>query len=88
MLSAAKVMASRLKGSGYEYINLDCGWSTKHRDPATGNLVVNTTRFPHGVSLRTSTFTRAVSHMFTASKCFGMDSALGLLCNHWRAVFV
>ena len=30
-------------------MNLDCGWSTKHRDPRNGSLLVNTTRFPHGM---------------------------------------
>ena len=49
VLTAAKTMATRLKPAGYEFVNLDCGWSTKHRDPATGSLVVNSTRFPNGM---------------------------------------
>ena len=31
------------------YINLDCGYSTGVRDPATGDLVVNATKFPFGL---------------------------------------
>jgi len=50
VLDAARAMASKLSGSGYAYVNLDCGWSTKHRDPATGELQVNATRFPHGMA--------------------------------------
>lgn len=49
VMAAARVMAAKLKPSGYEYINLDCGWSTKHRDPVTGTLLVNSTRFPSGM---------------------------------------
>ena len=50
VLGTARTMASKLAPSGYEYVNLDCGWSTKHRDPATGLLQVNRTRFPHGMA--------------------------------------
>ena len=42
-------MASKLRVAGYEYVNLDCGYSTKRRD-AQGKLVVNTTRYPHGMT--------------------------------------
>ena len=49
VMDAARSMAANLAPHGYQYINLDCGWSTKHRDPATGSLLVNTTRFPHGM---------------------------------------
>ena len=42
-------MADKLHSFGYEYISLDCGYSTKRRD-AEGALVVNTTRYPHGMS--------------------------------------
>ena len=49
VLAAAHAMSEKLALAGYNYINLDCGWSTKHRDPSTGNLQVNVTRFPHGM---------------------------------------
>ena len=49
VLDAARAMSDKLAPAGYKYINLDCGWSTTHRDPRTGNLQVNTTRFPHGM---------------------------------------
>lgn len=49
ILEVAHAMASSpLKKAGYEFINLDCGYSTKRRDKG-GNLVVNRTRFPHGM---------------------------------------
>lgn len=38
-----------LKEAGYEYINLDCGYSTGFRS-ADGSLTVNTTRYPHGMA--------------------------------------
>lgn len=49
VLEAARVMATKLAPFGYQYINLDCGWSTKHRDLTSGRLVVNATRFPRGM---------------------------------------
>ena len=49
IVEIAEVMASKLRVVGYEYVNLDCGYSTKRRD-AQGKLVVNTTRYPHGMT--------------------------------------
>ena len=49
IVEIAEVMASKLRVAGYEYVNLDCGYSTKRRD-AQGKLVVNTTRYPHGMT--------------------------------------
>ncbi|EDQ84720.1 uncharacterized protein MONBRDRAFT_34585 [Monosiga brevicollis MX1] len=37
-----------LKEAGYEYVNLDCGYSTGFRD-AQGQLVVNTSLYPSGL---------------------------------------
>ena len=48
VLAAAHTMKDRLASVGYEYIALDCGYSTKQRD-AEGNLQVNKTRFPRGI---------------------------------------
>lgn len=49
ILDVAKAIAnSPLKGAGYEYVNLDCGYSTGFRDN-NGKLTVNTTRYPHGM---------------------------------------
>ena len=42
-------MAEKLRPHGWEFMSLDCGYSTKRRDDG-GNLVVNTTRFPHGMA--------------------------------------
>jgi alpha-galactosidase len=41
-------VSSGLKTLGYEYINLDCGYSTGFRG-TDGSLTVNTTRYPHGM---------------------------------------
>jgi len=48
IVEIAKAMSEKLKPAGYEYMNLDCGYSTKRRD-AEGNLVVNLTQYPHGM---------------------------------------
>jgi alpha-galactosidase len=48
VVAAARDMARYLAPSGYEYISLDCGYTTERRD-STGNLVVNATRYPHGM---------------------------------------
>ena len=49
VLATARALASSpLKAAGYDYINLDCGWSTGLRD-ASKNLVVNRTKFPNGL---------------------------------------
>ena len=48
VLDAARAMASKLAHAGCMYINLDCGWSTTQRDPETGGLLVNATRFLQG----------------------------------------
>ena len=45
---ANAVASSPLKAAGYEYINLDCGYSTGFRGP-NGTLTVNTNRYPHGM---------------------------------------
>eukprot|EP00039_Didymoeca_costata_P014372 m.231316 g.231316 ORF g.231316 m.231316 type:complete len:408 (+) comp16006_c1_seq9:28-1251(+) len=42
------LVSSGLKDVGFKYVNLDCGYSTGHRD-SNGSLVVNTTRYPHGM---------------------------------------
>ncbi len=49
VLAEARTMQEKLLPLGYQYINLDCGWSTTLRDPKTGELLVNKTRFPHGM---------------------------------------
>lgn len=49
IMAQAQVMSEKLASFGWEYISLDCGYSTKRRD-AQGNLVVNMTRYPHGMT--------------------------------------
>ena len=49
MLGVAKTIAdSELGKAGYEYVNLDCGYSTGFRD-SHGALQVNTTLYPGGM---------------------------------------
>lgn len=49
ILAVASAIASTpLKAAGYEYVSLDCGYSTGFRG-ADGSLTVNTTRYPHGL---------------------------------------
>lgn len=49
ILAVANAMASTpLQAAGYEYVSLDCGYSTGFRG-ADGSLTVNTTRYPHGL---------------------------------------
>jgi alpha-galactosidase len=45
---ADEMVASGLKDAGYDYVNLDDCWAEPDRDK-DGNLVVNRTRFPHGL---------------------------------------
>ena len=42
---ARAFVATPLKAAGYEYVNLDCGYSTGFRSE-NGSLTVNTTRYP------------------------------------------
>ena len=50
MRSVADAMVSTgLAAAGYEYVSLDCGWTTGYRDHATGEQIVNASRFPHGM---------------------------------------
>ena len=46
---ADAMVSTGLKAAGYQYVNLDCGWTTGFRDNTTGQQIVNTTRYPHGM---------------------------------------
>src|SRR5277367_4045198 len=43
---ADAIVKSGMKDAGYEYVNIDDCWQVS-RD-ATGNIVIDTQRFPHG----------------------------------------
>lgn len=43
------MVSSGMAAAGYEYINIDAGYLTHKRDPTTSKLVVNPTKFPHGI---------------------------------------
>ena len=45
---ARAIEGSPLKAAGYEYVNLDCGYSTGFRGE-DGSLTVNRERYPHGM---------------------------------------
>jgi alpha-galactosidase len=48
LLEVADAMVKTgLVGAGFKYMNLDCGWSTGYRDGTTGELQVDTTKFPN-----------------------------------------
>jgi alpha-galactosidase len=49
MLEVAHAMVDTgLKDAGYVYVNLDCGWTTGHRDSGpSGRLQVDTAKFPN-----------------------------------------
>jgi len=41
-------VSTGLRDAGYQYINLDCGWSTGYRSK-NGSFQVNMTRYPYGI---------------------------------------
>jgi len=43
------LVSSGLKADGYEYVNIDDCWMTHQRDPVTGRLVPDPTKFPDGI---------------------------------------
>ena len=49
MEMADAMVATGMKDAGYEYVNVDAGYLTRQRDPTTGKLVVDKTRFPSGM---------------------------------------
>lgn len=44
-----KMVAGGFRDAGYTYIALDDCWAEKRRDPLTGKLVPDRTRFPRGM---------------------------------------
>jgi len=45
---ADAMVSSGMKAAGYQYVNIDDGWSQKQRDPS-GTLVPDSERFPSGI---------------------------------------
>ena len=43
-------MSSGLSTLGYRYLNLDDCWQAKQRDPLTGSIQADKTRFPSGIA--------------------------------------
>jgi alpha-galactosidase len=47
--TADAIVASGMKAAGYQYVNIDDCWTAAARS-ATGHLVPDPNKFPHGVS--------------------------------------
>lgn len=51
LAEANSIVSLGLKAAGYEYVNVDDCWSVKKaRDPTTGRIVPDPTKFPNGIS--------------------------------------
>jgi alpha-galactosidase len=83
---ADKMVASGLKDAGYDYVNIDDCWAEPDRD-RDGNLVVNRTRFPHGLKqlgeyihgkgMKFGIYTSAGTHTCQTREDGGFPGALG-----------
>jgi alpha-galactosidase len=49
MEMADMMVASGMLSAGYKYLNMDDCWEASHRDPNSGMLKYNETKFPHGM---------------------------------------
>ena len=49
MQMADTLVASGMLSAGYRYLNIDDCWEASSRDPLTGMLKYNETKFPHGI---------------------------------------
>jgi alpha-galactosidase len=81
--AAHRLIELGLKDAGYEYVNIDDGWSARSgRDAATGRLIPDPDRFPSGISgvgaqvhalgLRLGIYSSAGTHT-----CAGWPASLG-----------
>ncbi|KAF9050304.1 glycoside hydrolase superfamily [Panaeolus papilionaceus] len=50
MLAANAFVSLGLKDVGYQYVNIDDCWSQKTRDPNTGRILPDFTKFPNGIN--------------------------------------
>lgn len=46
---ADAMVSTGLAAAGYQYVNLDCGWTTGFRDEKTGKQIVNEKKYPQGM---------------------------------------
>lgn len=49
MKMADVMVSSGMLSAGYKYLNIDDCWAAAHRDPTSGMLKYNETKFPHGM---------------------------------------
>ena len=48
--TADAMVANGMAAAGYRYVNIDDCWMAHNRDPRTGRLVPDPTKFPHGIA--------------------------------------
>ncbi|QUQ68463.1 glycoside hydrolase family 27 protein [Kutzneria sp. CA-103260] len=71
---ADTLVSTGLKDAGYQYVNLDDCWAQSSRD-ASGNLVPDKTRFPHGIKA-------VADYVHSKGLKFGLYSSAGTkTCN-------
>jgi alpha-galactosidase len=73
--TADAMIANGMRDVGYIYVNLDDGWSAKQRD-ATGNLVPDPQRFPHGIS-RLADYLHSRGFKLGIYNCAGTQTCAG-----------
>ncbi len=79
--TADKMVELGLRDAGYEYLVIDDCWSKRERDPVTGKIVPDETKFPNGM--------KAVSdYVHSKGLKFGMYSCDGVMtCARYPASF-
>lgn len=71
---ADTIVSSGMKDAGYEYVNIDAGWSTNYRN-ADGTMQINSTRFPNGIKA-------VADYVHSKGLKFGIYSSPGIAaCN-------
>ena len=79
--TADRMVELGLRDAGYEYLVIDDCWSKKERDPETGKIVPDETKFPHGMKY-------VSDYVHSKGLKFGMYSCAGLrTCADYPASF-
>lgn len=72
MQTADKMVELGLRDAGYEYLVIDDCWSKRERDPETGKIVPDETKFPHGMKY-------VSDYVHSKGLKFGMYSCAGVM---------
>jgi alpha-galactosidase len=72
---ADAMVASGMKGAGYQYLVLDDGWMAKERD-SLGNLVPDPLKFPHGIKI-VADYVHSKGLKFGLYNCAGTKTCAG-----------